>query len=89
MLTHVTEIEIQVLAKKKNHAKECPVVILITICQLTTTDLVTATAGDHGQHKVYSWVIRPMDFEITKVERGQVAAKCKTSTKKYRGIWES
>ena len=36
MFTHVIEIEIQVLAKKKDHAKECPVVIFITICQLTT-----------------------------------------------------
>ena len=47
--------------------------------------LVTATAGDHGQHKVYSWVTRPMDLEITKLEQGQVVARCKTSTKKYRG----
>ena len=49
--------------------------------QLTTTDLVTATAGDHGQHKVYSWVTRPRDLEITKLERGQVAGKCKKKAK--------
>ena len=32
--------------------------------------LVTATAGDHGQHKVYSWVTRPMDLGDHKVGAG-------------------
>lgn len=53
MLRHVIEIETKVLVK--SHAKECAVVSLITISQLTIVDLGTTIAGDHGQHELYSW----------------------------------